>query len=261
MPLTSTKNPLLQEIRRAAAAGRPTPEGLIVAEGPHLVEEALRSPWDVEQVFVTPPARDVFAAILTRVAPKIVEVSPPAFASITATETSQEILALLRPKNWTWHDLIPPAALLVVLDSIQDPGNAGTIVRSAEAFGATGAVLLKGSAHLANGKFLRAAAGSAFRLPVIEGWSPEEFLHHAGQDGLALCGLSQRAATDLAEADFRPASALIVGSEARGISPQLARDVLQISIRTANVESLNAAIACSIALFEARRQRVSHEPV
>ena len=257
MQLTSTKNPLLQGIRRAAAAGRPTEDGLIVAEGPHLLEEALRGEWRIEQVFATPGARDRHRDVLSRTDAEVVEVSARAFGSLAATETTQELLALLGPRAWRWDELVIGSALVVVLDAIQDPGNAGTIVRSAEAFGATGVVLLKGCARVANGKFLRASAGSMFRVPFLEGWEADEFVAQARRVDLRLYALKQEADTSLEEADFRIASAVVVGSEAHGISTDLARHAKAISIPTANVESLNAAIAGSIALFEARRQRTS----
>jgi TrmH family RNA methyltransferase len=261
MPLTSPKNPLLQSIRRAATSGRPTPEGLIVAEGPHLIEEALRGVWRIQQVFSTPGARDRHAGLLSRLDAEIVEVSARAFESLSATETTQELLALLRPKAWTWDDLLGPGALVIVLDAIQDPGNVGTIVRSAEAFGATGVVLLRGCAHVANGKLLRATAGSIFRLPFLEAAHVSDVLRQARSAGLSLYALNQLSETDLTNTDLRPPLALIVGSEGHGLSPELAGRVQQVSIPTTKVESLNAAIACSIALFEARRQRTSHEPV
>ena len=266
MQLTSAKNPLLQRVRRAATSGRPTEDGLIVAEGPHLVEEALRSDWRIEQLFATPAARDRHADLVSRADAELVEVSARAFAGISTTETSQEVLALVRPKMWSWNDLAGPSALIIVLDALQDPGNAGTIFRSAEAFGATGVILLKGSAHVANGKFLRATVGSIFRMPFLEAWQPGELLAHAREDGIRLYALSQSADSDLAQTDLCPPCALIIGSEGRGLTPELANHVRQISIPTAKVESLNAAVACSIALFEAGRQRTRnqhspHEPL
>lgn len=257
MPLTSAKNPLLQRIRRAANAGRPTEDGLIVAEGPHLLAEALNSQWRIEQLFATPGGRDRHAHLLSAADAEIVEVSTRAFASVAATETSQEVLALLRPRIWSWKDLAGPHAFVVVLDALQDPGNSGTIVRSAEAFGATGIILLKGSARVANGKFLRATAGSIFRMPFLEGQEPGSLLAQAQADGIRTYALCQSAQADLAQTDFRLPCALIVGSEGRGLSAELATNVQQLSIRTAQVESLNAAVACSIALFEARKQRGS----
>jgi RNA methyltransferase, TrmH family len=253
--ITSTKNPALQAIRRAAAAGRPTEDGLIVAEGPHLLEEALRSEWQVEQVFATERARSRYSQLLLRVKTEIVEVSERAFASTAATETTQEILALLRPRNWSWKDLLGPRALVVALDSIQDPGNAGTIVRSAEAFGATGLVFLRGCVRVANGKLLRAAAGSLFRVPFLEAIAIEELVEHVRLDDLPLYALVNGASATLDDADLQSRCALAVGSEGSGISRELLLVAQAVSISTAKVESLNAATACSIALFEAYRRR------
>lgn len=255
MQLTSTKNPRLQAVRRAAATGRPTEEGLIVAEGPHLLEEALRGAWQVEQVLATPDAINRHAELLSRTDAEILEVAARAFGSMASTETSQELLVLLRARAWTWEDMARGDALIVVLDGMQDPGNTGAIVRSVEAFGATGVVLLKGCARVANGKFLRATAGSIFRVPFLEGWEAEELAAQALHYKIRMYGLAPRAAVSVAQADFREALALVVGSEAQGISRELARHVQPISIPTVRVESLNAAIACSITLFEANKQR------
>ncbi|MBV9761039.1 MAG: RNA methyltransferase [Acidobacteriaceae bacterium] len=255
MQLTSTKNPLLQSIRRAAAAGRPLESGAIVAEGPLLLQEALRSRWTLEGVFATPGARERHFDLLSRCQVDIVEVSPRAFASVAATEATQGVLALLRPRPWDWEQLAGGCALLAVLDAIQDPGNAGAIIRSAEAFGASGVVLLKGAARVANGKLLRASAGSIFRIPFLEEWQAGEFAGKARESGLELWGLAQNGKTSLDKADFRARCALIVGNEAHGFSPELEPYMQPVSIPTRNVESLNAAVACSIALFEARKQR------
>jgi len=261
MQLTSTKNPLLRSIRGAAAAGRPTEDGLIVAEGPHLLEEALSGEWQIEQVFATPGALNRHADLLSRIDAEIREISARAFESVAATEASQELLALLRPRAWNWAELVAGRALVVALDAMQDPGNAGTIVRSAEAFGATGVILLQGSVRVANGKFLRATAGSIFRMPFVESWEANEFIKQAQRRHLGLYALVPAAGTILAENDFRQPCALAVGSEAHGISLELARHMRPISIPTGKVESLNAAIACSIALFEAQKQRSPNEPI
>jgi TrmH family RNA methyltransferase len=145
--------------------------------------------------------------------------------------------------------------LVVVLDGVQDPGNAGTIVRSAEAFGAGGIVLLEGSVRVANGKFLRAAAGSIFRLPFLEAVERVEFIKRARSLGLTLYALAARGETSLQEADLRIPCALVVGGEGSGVSPELLAAGTVLSIPARKVESLNAAVAASIALFEAARQR------
>ena len=100
----------------------------------------------------------------------------PLFHSISTTESPQGVIALVRPPAWKEDDLFQKTPLIVVLDSVQDPGNAGTLIRAAEAFGATGAMLLKGTANAWNPKTLRASAGSLFRLPMIDSLTPAEAL-------------------------------------------------------------------------------------
>lgn len=255
MEITSVHNPLLQKIRKAVRDGRQTEEGLVVAEGPHLFEEALHGSWRIARILTTPAGRSKYADLLQRTDAELVEVSARAFDSISGTQHSQELLALLRPRPWTWADLIKKRALIVVLDGIQDPGNAGTMVRSAEAFGGTGVVFLRGSAHVANGKLLRASAGSIFRVPFLEGIALSEFLSNLQSIELSLYALHADAAVSIQAADLTRPLALVVGNEGSGVSPELFSAAQVISIPTVNVDSINAAVACSIALFAAQQQR------
>ena len=139
-------------------------------------------------------------------------------------------------------------AFVVVLDGLQDPGNAGAIVRAAEAFGATGAVFVKGTVSPYNPKTLRASAGSLFRVPFLHAIDPAEV-----RDALDKHGIGRYAAVPprpgsparpLSGIDLTGDCALIIGSEARGVSPALADGAAAISIPTSGVESLNAAVAC-----------------
>jgi TrmH family RNA methyltransferase len=255
MPLTSIQNPLLKNIRRAAAAGRPTDQGLIVAEGPNLLHEAIRSTWEITQIFCTDSAWHKHGELLRTPRAEVVQVSSRALSSTSAAETSQEIIALLRPPIWSWADIVGKRTLAVVLDGIQDPGNAGTIVRSAEAFGATGIVFLEGSTRISNGKFLRASAGSIFRLPFIELMAPADFIEKSAADHIPAFSLDMRRSVKITEADLRQPCALIVGNEGGGIRSEILESSRAISIPTRKVESLNAAVACSLALFEAFVQR------
>ena len=255
MHLTSAKNPFLESVRRAAAAGRPMEDGSLVIEGPHLVAEALRGGCTLRRVVTTAQGRERYAKLLERLQAETVEIPARAFAATASTETAQEILALVGWRAASWRKVAGPQALVVVLDGIQDPGNAGTIVRSAEAFGASGVVFLEGSVRVANGKFLRATAGSIFRLPVLEAVTRVEFLEQARTFGLALYALAARGGTSLQAADLRIPSALIVGGEGNGVSAELLTAANLLSVPARNVESLNAAVAGSIALFEIARQR------
>jgi TrmH family RNA methyltransferase len=255
MEITSVRNPLLQKIRKAVAAGRQTEDGFVVAEGPHLLQETLQGGWPIVQILTTPAGRSKYADLLQRADAEIVEAGARAFESITGTEHSQQVLALLKPRAWNWNDLSGYRTLIAVLDGIQDPGNAGTIIRSAEAFGATGVIFLKGSARVQNGKLLRASAGSIFRMPFLEGIAASEFLSNAQTNGLAVYALDMRAQKSIVEVDLTRPLALVAGNEGGGVSAELLSAAEAVAIPTTQVESVNAAVACSVALFTAQQQR------
>lgn len=257
MELSSPHNTILKSIRRAVSRGMAMDCGCVVAEGPHLLAEALApgSAWIVKRIFTTPAARLQHAALLESAEIEPTQVSARAFRSVASTETTQEILALLQPRKWSWSELLKDPGVVVLLDAIQDPGNAGAIVRSAEAFGAAGLVFLQGCARTTNGKLLRATAGSIFRLPFVEGIERAEALTRLDSDGRALYALASNSGRPISRANFRNRSSLAVGSEGHGISEEILLRAEAVSVPTHRVESLNAAVACSIALFEAARQR------
>jgi TrmH family RNA methyltransferase len=255
MQLTSTKNPFLQGVRRAIASGHITDDGRIVIEGPHLVQEILRSFWHLDQIVITPAGLDRHAGLLSKTRAEVMEVPAKTFAALSGTETSQEIMAIVTPPVHTWKDCLSNPGLVVILDGIQDPGNAGTIVRSAEAFLAASIIFLEGSVHVPNGKFLRATAGSIFRLPYLEYQKRPALMSNLRARNLTLYALAAKADVAINQADLRKPGALVVGNEAQGVSPELLACATGLRIPTAHVESLNAGVACSIALFEAARQR------
>jgi TrmH family RNA methyltransferase len=240
--ITSAANPLLKDVRRAVARGGLTSDGLCVADTFHLLDEALRSGREVPVVL----AAESVESRMPRFRGRLVVLPDPLLASISATETSQGVIALVRPPEWTMEDLFHGTPLLVALDAIQDPGNAGTIVRSAEAFGATGVLFLAGSVSPHNPKTLRAAAGSLFRLPYLSAPLPPQLPWYAAD---------ARAPRPLTDVNWTAACGLIVGNEAHGLSPASKATATTVSIPTRGVESLNAAIAASVLLYEASRQR------
>jgi TrmH family RNA methyltransferase len=249
--LTSAKNPALKEIRKAIARGGLTERGLCVAEGFHLLEEALRGGLRIEAVFVT---EDAQAAVTRLIGPKrITLVSEPLFRTIASTETSQGVLALVRPPAWKLAQLFGPRPLIVALDGIQDPGNAGAIIRASEAFGASGVMLLKGSVDPYNPKALRASAGSTFRVPLIAALEATAFVE-AARD-LNVYALLPGGDQFIHAADLTAGCALVIGAEGRGVSAQLREASRGLRIETHGVESLNAAMAAGIALYEAHKQR------
>src|SRR5579863_4665984 len=166
--LTSARNPMLREVRKAILRGATTEDGYAVAESFHLLEEALRSDCEIGAVFA---AESVRSAVERHVGGlkkvRVIVLADELFRTISATESSQGVVALVRPPAWTVDQLFRGQSLAVILDGLQDPGNAGAILRAAEAFGATGVACLKGSVDPYNPKCLRASAGSVFRVPLV----------------------------------------------------------------------------------------------
>ncbi len=254
----SARNPLLKDIRKAIARGCLTEDGLAVAESFHLLEEALRSDCEIPAVLA---AESVRAAVESHVRglkkTSIHVLGDDVFRALSATEASQGVMALVRPPHWSVDQLFRGHSLTMVLDGLQDPGNAGTILRAAEAFGATGVAFLKGSVSPYNPKCLRASAGSIFRVPVAAGLDQQLFLAAAEQRKIALFALMPKGVTDVGEVELGAKCAIVVGSEGRGVSERLREKSTAIRIPTVGVESLNAALAAGIALFVARKQRMA----
>jgi RNA methyltransferase, TrmH family len=260
--ITSASNPLLKEVRKAVARGTLSAEGWCVAESMHLLEEALRSPCEVKTVLAAESKRAQVEALGRRLAAaKLFLLRDALFDGISATESSQGVMALVKPRAWEFEQLLQGNALVVVLEGIQDPGNAGAMVRAAEAFGGSGVLFLKGTVSPYNPKTLRAAAGSLFRVPFLEGMASATSIATLRKNGIKLFAAMPSARTtadSLAAADLTCRCGLIIGSEAHGVGPEWRAAAAHVSIPTVGVESLNASLAAGILLYEARRQRMMH---
>jgi TrmH family RNA methyltransferase len=143
----------------------------------------------------------------------------------------------------------------VVLDGVQDPGNAGAIVRAAEAFGAAGVLFLRDTAGPFNPKTVRASAGSLFRLPFVYGLEREAVRRELRARELRVLAAGAQNGQPPHGVDWTLPSALVIGSEAHGVSAPLGRDATAVRIPTRGVESLNASAAAAVLLYEASRQR------
>src|SRR3954454_9815333 len=205
--ITSAANPLLKDVKRAIARGGVTNDGLCVAETFHLLEEALRSGCEVKAVLLAESAQSR-AGRLRGI--RVAVVPDALLQSLSGTENAQGVIALVKPPVWTVDDVFRGTPLVVALDGVQDPGNAGTIIRAAEAFGATGTVFLKGSVSPHNPKTLRASAGSLFRVPYVFGVEASA-IH---RPGVALYAAIPSATSALTEIDLTSPCGLAIGSEA-----------------------------------------------
>jgi RNA methyltransferase, TrmH family len=254
--LLSEKNPLLKQVRRAVQKGSLTDDGFAVAEGFHLLEEALKSQTEIGTVIVSQSVRGAIQSHVNGLKLRVVTVRDADFASLTSTETPQGVIALVRPPAWTLDQVLRGRVpLIAVLDGIQDPGNAGAILRAAEAFGATGAAFLKGTVSPHNPKCMRASAGSVFRLPIAASLDESLLLAALEKKRSVLYAAMPRADILVSGANFKMSCAIVIGSEGRGVSLNLAEHAIALRIPTSGVESLNAAVAAGILFYEARRQR------
>ena len=258
----SKDNARLKELRKAMAASGRSAQGRVGIEGPHLIEEALRAGLRVTTIFIAQEDERLRSAL--RVPPEIEILRLPAklLDSALATETPQPIAALVEPPEWTWAHLLGArpkgAELVVVLAGIQDPGNLGTILRSAEAFGAAGVVSLPGTVSAWNPKAVRASAGSVFRVPLLAA-SERECLEELHEAGLKVLATTVHAAQPAELVDMAGPVALIIGNEGSGVADELAAKAdARVTIPCPGpVESLNAAVAASVLLYEAARQRAT----
>lgn len=254
--ITSARNPLLKEIRRAVTRGSLTESGYAVAESFHLLEEAVRSDCEIGAVIASESVRSTVEARVRGLGTITVTSLPDAlFGEIAATEASQGVITLVRPRVWELDGVLRAKTLVIVLDGLQDPGNVGAILRAAEAFGATGALLVKGTVNPYNPKAIRASAGSVFRLPLVAQVDPDLAVAAFKQSRLDVYAAAADGEKSVAEVDFRRRCAIVIGSEGRGVSDALRPGAIGLRIPVAQVESLNAAMAAGILLYEARRQR------
>ena len=229
--------------------------GEIGIEGPHLIEEAMRSGAEITAVFI----RDGSSMISLPAMEEAILLPREIFESAVTTESPQGIAALVRAPVWSLDDCLRERVpLLLITAGVQDPGNLGTLIRSSEAFGAGGVLMLPGTVSPWNAKCIRASSGSVFRLPVIS-VQPSEAFARLRARGIRILAASADGAVPATDADLNAPAAIVIGNEGAGISRELLAEC-DGAIRIPSpgpVESLNAAVAGSILLYEAARQRVA----
>lgn len=264
MIITSAQNPKIKYIRRLSQRNFRQKERKFLVEGVRLVKEALHSPWRTECFVYTPQViQSRRGAGLLEVAMskgvEVFQVPDSIMAELADTETPQGVLAVLWQPDYTLSDVLPPGQppLVVVVDGVQDPGNLGTIIRSADAAGAGGVVLLKGTVDLYNPKTLRSTMGSLFHLPVVTAEDATGALGYLASVGVTLVVGNPVGGEPISHVDLKVPVGFVVGNE--GAGPRVS--VYEYKHRKVTIpmpgraESLNVAMATSIMLYEAVRQR------
>ena len=254
--VASRENALVKQLRKAFAKGELTDDGHCAIESVRVVEEAIRSGLRFKAIFFCESATARAERVLPQLHANVDAVVLPdeIFRTAVATEAPQGVAALVKLQHFTLEDLLRgPQSLVVGVAGVQDPGNLGTILRSAEAFGATGVLIGTGTVSPYNSKVVRAAAGSLFRLPHVHEL-PLESLH---ERGLRVVATSSHKARTLSEADLRGPLCLLIGNEGAGVPRELLKQADEVVAipHSPKVESLNAGVAASILLYEIARQR------
>jgi len=283
--ITSRDNKWLKKFRAALRGTGPGQGEPIALEGPKLVEEGVRAGLETEALLVSETGERQLERILRAASDsesgiarsRIFRTTDKLFESVAGTETPQGIAALFRAREWNFDDVLrgradsggayrSDAPLVIVMAAVQDPGNVGTIVRSAEAFGASGVIATRGTADPWSPKALRASAGSALRLPLLRGMAAPVLLAQLRIAGVKILAagtklddgsIPKSVNVDTFMADMRGACAIFIGNEGGGLPSEVehaADNWISIAMNE-DVESLNAGVAASVILFEAARQR------
>lgn len=264
--VTSRQNAQVKDLRKAFSQGEPTDDGYIAIEGVRVIEEAIRSGLRFRALFLSVSGIAYGSRLVPQMADNVEILMLPdeVFSSAVATETPQGVAALVKLKTFDLkHLLDDPAKELLVMGTagVQDPGNLGTIIRSAEAFSARAVLLGEKTVSHFNSKVVRGSAGSIFRQPVIRTSPLSEAVRLLKAYDFYVIGTSSHKGKPLEEVDLTGRAALLIGSEGAGLPPELAAEANElINIpHSSKVESLNAGVAASILLYEAARQRRSIE--
>ncbi len=257
--ITSRRHPLVHACREARTGGDDQP---LLLDGWHLLIEAMRSPLAVDAVLlgVDPPGDDERAAIAALVenGAQVVRVTADVLQAASPVRSPSGVVALARRPAPALDRIFAPApALVVALTDVQDPGNVGALVRTAEAAGGTGLVAVGASADPLGWKALRAAMGSTFRLPVARVADAEALVAMVHARGLRVVVLEPRDGVLPEAIDLAQPTCLVLGGEGYGVPAEVLRDAdahLRLPMR-APVESLNVAVAGALALYAAAARR------
>lgn len=230
-----------------------------------MIEEALKSSLEVDSFYVSEHTQKMRlleellkSSKLTQ--PAVIKLSEKVFGEISSTETPQGVSALVFLPKWNFKRILIEDSLIILTHCLQDPGNLGTLLRSAEAFGVDAVVLSKNSVNPYNSKAVRASAGSVFRVPCFPGWDFQATLALFVENNFQIYATSPGKGACFRDIDYRGRVVLILGNEARGLDIHILDQIKsRITIPIANsVESLNVAVASSIILCQAAEQRKTH---
>jgi RNA methyltransferase, TrmH family len=257
--ITSRQNATVKELRRGFSTNSPGEDGYCAIEGLKTIEEALRSGIRFRVVLFSETGLSKAERVLSQLRSNVEVLAVPneVFRSVVETESPQGVAALAKLPEFSLAQMLKPQnSFFLIAAGVQDPGNLGTILRSAEAFEATGVLLAEKTVSRFNPKTVRASAGSIFRLPTVQ-INLREALSQLHSAGVRLLGTSSHRGVPMNQTDLRSACAVVIGAEGGGLpaDAMAQMDELITIPHATHVESLNAGIAASLILYEAARQR------
>jgi RNA methyltransferase, TrmH family len=260
--LTSKDNRLLKTIRLVAAGGKRAPQGLVLAEGIRVLEEVTATGHEIETAlfvdnFGAAPREKALLEKWESAGVRLCQTSESIFKTVSGVQAPQGALALVKVPERNLTDATPARNPMIVFAcGIQDPGNMGTLIRTAVAAGSTEIVTEKGTVGARNPKTIRASAGAFFHLVPIEDISAGEFLDYCRCSGIQPYRSAAREGIKYTDADLKASCAFLLGNEGSGMSAKELAGVPCIRIPMDDrIESLNVATAGAVILFEAARQR------
>jgi len=251
--IESKENPEIKKLKRLAEKSAREKEGLFVIEGERLVFDAIKNGAEIESVYL-----DEDFKLDKDLGAKVFKLSKKLFKSVSQTQTPQGIMAAVKIKKAAFSDLkIKDKSLVVVCENLQDPGNLGTIIRTADSAGACGVILTKGCVDLYNPKVVRSTMSSIFNLPIVFSKTIDESISYLKKVGFLVIGghLSEKT-QDFYSLNLRQKCAFIIGNEGAGLSDTAAGlcDKLVKIPMLGKAESLNAAVSAAIFMYEHVRQ-------
>ena len=258
--ITSTSNAQIKELAKLQKKSRLRDEkGIFLVEGPRMTEEIPAE--RIEKVYASESFAKKNKEFLEKLQAPVELLTDTVFAYVSDTKTPQGILAIVKRLNYTMNDLMQvknqKAPHLVVLDNLQDPGNLGTIFRTAEAAGVTGILLSKDCVDVYNPKVIRSTMGAVFRMPFLYVEDLPEKIKDLQKENIKTYAAHLRGENAYDEEDYTTGCAFLIGNEGNGLRDEVA-DCADCLIRIpmeGEAESLNAAMAAAVLMFEAGRQR------
>lgn len=262
--ISSSKNPLIKEVKSLKNKKYREAKKLYFIEGIRFVEEAFKENIKIDKIFISEKLEYInggkeILKIINEMQQNYFILPHKLFKEISDTDNPQGVLAQIKMEKFSLADIVNKDNFLVVLDSIQDPGNMGTIIRTADAAGATGLILSEGCVDVYNPKVLRSTMGSVFHIPIYNSNDILKDLNYIRDKKITLCAAHLEGETAYYNLDNVYNVAVIIGNEAKGISDDI-KDVSDILVKIpmkGKAESLNASVAAGLLIFEIMRKRMN----